>query len=108
VKPQFLFSSKDAVVARQYTDNQSIFRLTAQHWATTYAGANYCNPEYDSLLKRLEDMGVQGSILRNFISAEKFLESFLSLHNPKFHPKIAEFIYLQVMDTILGLIRSMK
>ena len=31
---------QDAVVARQFQENQSVFRLTAQHWATAYAGAS--------------------------------------------------------------------
>lgn len=32
---------QDAVVARQYQDNFHIFKATAQHWATVYAGSNY-------------------------------------------------------------------
>lgn len=29
---------QDAVVARQYKDNQEMFRLTATHWTAVYAG----------------------------------------------------------------------
>ena len=29
---------QDAVVARQYKEQQSIFRKTAKHWANAYAG----------------------------------------------------------------------
>jgi ubiquitin-conjugating enzyme (huntingtin interacting protein 2) len=66
----FLFSTKqDAVVARQYSDNQKVFRLTAQHWASAYAGASYSNPEYNSLLKRLEDMGVHKEAARVALSS---------------------------------------
>lgn len=60
---------QDAVVARQYSDNQKVFRLTAQHWASAYAGANNSNPEYDSMLKRLEDMGVHRESARVALSS---------------------------------------
>ena len=49
---------QDAVVARQYSDNHNAFMSTAQHWATAYAGASYSNPDYESKLKSLKDMGV--------------------------------------------------
>ena len=32
---------QDAVVARQYKDNPSIFRSTAQYWTGVYAGGNF-------------------------------------------------------------------
>ena len=32
---------QDAVVARQYQDNNPVFRQTAQHWAAAYAGSGY-------------------------------------------------------------------
>ena len=32
---------QDAVVARQYQDNNPVFRQTAQHWAAAYAGSSY-------------------------------------------------------------------
>ena len=32
---------QDAVVARQYQDNNPVFRRTAQHWAAVYAGSSY-------------------------------------------------------------------
>lgn len=60
---------QDAVVARQYSDNQAVFRSTAQHWATVYAGAKYSNPEFDSLIKRLEDMGVDRGAARVALSS---------------------------------------
>ena len=32
---------QDAVVARQYQENFTIFKETAQHWAATFAGSGY-------------------------------------------------------------------
>lgn len=32
---------QDAVVARQYKDNQEMFRLTATHWTAVYAGGMF-------------------------------------------------------------------
>lgn len=56
-------------MARQYSENLKVFKLTAQHWATAYAGASYVNTEYDSLLKRLEDMGVHREAARVALSS---------------------------------------
>lgn len=60
---------QDAVVARQYQDNQRVFHLTAQHWAASYAEANYSNPEFDSLLNQLKDMGVEENAARVALSS---------------------------------------
>jgi len=60
---------QDAVVARQYSDNYSAFKLTAQHWATAYAGASYSNPDYESKLKSLKDMGVDEGAARVALSS---------------------------------------
>lgn len=32
---------QDAVVAKQYKENQEMFRLTAKHWTAKYAGGEY-------------------------------------------------------------------
>lgn len=60
---------QDAVVARQYTDNHNAFKLTAQHWATAYAGASYSNPDYESKLTSLKDMGVDEGAARVALSS---------------------------------------
>ena len=60
---------QDAVVARQYSDNHNAFKLTAQHWATAYAGASYSNPDYESKLKSLKDMGVEEGSARVALSS---------------------------------------
>ena len=60
---------QDAVVARQFQDNQPVFRLTAQHWATVYAGADHKNSDFDSLLTRLKDMGVDEDSARVALSS---------------------------------------
>jgi len=49
---------QDAVVARQFKENPEMFRLTAKHWTTVYAGGPNGNPEFDSKIHRLIDMGV--------------------------------------------------
>ena len=59
---------QDAVVARQYSDSFNIFKLTAQHWATAYAGANYSNPDYEAKLSSLKDMGVDEGAARVALS----------------------------------------
>jgi len=60
---------QDAVVARQYSDNYNAFKLTAQHWATAYAGASYTNPDYEIKLKALKDMGVDEGAARVALSS---------------------------------------
>merc|ERR1711935_813967 len=60
---------QDAVVAKQYSDNYNAFKLTAQHWATAYAGASYSNPDYESKLKSLKDMGVDEGAARVALSS---------------------------------------
>eukprot|EP00092_Neocalanus_flemingeri_P034958 GFUD01038038.1.p1 GENE.GFUD01038038.1~~GFUD01038038.1.p1 ORF type:complete len:200 (-),score=44.83 GFUD01038038.1:1116-1715(-) len=60
---------QDAVVARQYQDNFSIFKATAQHWATCYAGSNYKNPEFDTMLRQLKDMGIEEGAARVALSS---------------------------------------
>ena len=52
-----------------YSDNYNAFKLTAQHWATAYAGASYSNPDYESKLKSLKDMGVDESAARVALSS---------------------------------------
>jgi len=49
---------QDAVVARQYKDQPSIFRSTAQYWTGVYAGGPTQNSDYDQKVRRLVDMGV--------------------------------------------------
>ncbi|XP_054274738.1 ubiquitin-conjugating enzyme E2-22 kDa-like [Macrosteles quadrilineatus] len=49
---------QDAVVARQYKENPEMFRLTARHWTAVYAGGPNGNPEFDSKIHRLTDMGI--------------------------------------------------
>jgi ubiquitin-conjugating enzyme (huntingtin interacting protein 2) len=60
---------QDAVVARQYSDNQAMFKRTAQHWASVYAGAKHQQPELDSMLRKLKDMGVDENKARVALSS---------------------------------------
>jgi len=60
---------QDAVVARQYQENFAIFKATAQHWAAVYAGSNYKNPEFDTMLRQLKDMGIEEGAARVALSS---------------------------------------
>jgi ubiquitin-conjugating enzyme (huntingtin interacting protein 2) len=60
---------QDAVVARQYQDNFPIFRKTAQHWASCYAGSQHMNPEFDTMLRHLKDMGIEEGSARVALSS---------------------------------------
>lgn len=60
---------QDAVVARQYTDCNEVFRQTARHWSTVFAGAAYVIPEFDALLSKLKDMGVEENAARVALSS---------------------------------------
>merc|ERR1712083_266468 len=60
---------QDAVVARQYQENNQIFRETAQHWAAAYAGSDYKNPEFDTMLRQLKEMGIEEGAARVALSS---------------------------------------
>lgn len=60
---------QDAVVARQYQDNNPVFRQTAQHWAAAYAGSSYKNLDFDKMLRQLQDMGVEEGPARVALSS---------------------------------------
>ncbi|KAL1130879.1 hypothetical protein AAG570_012120, partial [Ranatra chinensis] len=50
---------QDAVVAKQYKENQELFRHTARYWTTAYAGGPSTNAEFSMKVQRLIDMGVE-------------------------------------------------
>jgi ubiquitin-conjugating enzyme (huntingtin interacting protein 2) len=51
---------QDAVVANQYKNNHFIFVRTARHWTNIYAGSTTAaEPEFDSKVKQLSDMGFE-------------------------------------------------
>jgi len=60
---------QDAVVARQYQENNQIFKATAQHWAAAYAGSDYKNPEFDTMLRQLKEMGIEEGAARVALSS---------------------------------------
>jgi len=60
---------QDAVVARQYQESFATFKATAQHWASVYAGSNHKHPEFDSMLRQLQDMGVEEGAARVALSS---------------------------------------
>merc|ERR1712083_1076918 len=60
---------QDAVVARQYQENNQIFKATAQHWAAAYAGSDYKNPEFDTMLRQFKEMGIEEGAARVALSS---------------------------------------
>ncbi|XP_044754085.1 ubiquitin-conjugating enzyme E2-22 kDa [Coccinella septempunctata] len=50
---------QDAVVAKQYKENNEMFQMTARHWTNVYAGGPNANKECDEKIRRLVDMGVE-------------------------------------------------
>lgn len=48
---------QDAVVANQYKNNHKIFMKTARHWTHVYANSSITEPECDTKVKQLSDMG---------------------------------------------------
>jgi len=61
---------QDAVVANQYKNNSLIFKRTARHWTNVYAGsAMAVEPDYDSKVKQLVDMGFESHKSRVALSS---------------------------------------
>jgi ubiquitin-conjugating enzyme (huntingtin interacting protein 2) len=61
---------QDAVVANQYKNNSIIFKRTARHWTNVYAGsAMAVEPDYDSKVKQLVDMGFEAHKSRVALSS---------------------------------------
>jgi len=60
---------QDAVVARQCKEKPQVFQLTAQHWAHAYAGGPTNNPDYETKIRRLKDLGVTEMNARASLSA---------------------------------------
>jgi len=60
---------QDAVVARQYQDDFPTYKATAQHWAHVYAGSEHRQPEYEAMLRQLQDMGVEEGAARVALSS---------------------------------------
>merc|ERR1712116_77192 len=50
---------QDAVVARQYQESFPVYKATAEHWSHVYAGSDHRHPEYEAMLRQLQDMGVE-------------------------------------------------
>ena len=46
---------QDGVVAMQYKEHNDLFKKTAQHWATVYAGAKYDHPEFKEKIKKMKE-----------------------------------------------------
>jgi len=60
---------QDAVVAKQFKENYEMFKLTAKHWTSVYAGAPTRLPDCDAKIKRLVDMGVDEHSARVALSS---------------------------------------
>ncbi|XP_019870177.1 ubiquitin-conjugating enzyme E2-22 kDa [Aethina tumida] len=60
---------QDAVVARQYKENNEMFQTTARHWTNIYAGGPHVNRDCDDKIRRLVDMGVEEHQARAALSS---------------------------------------
>ena len=60
---------QDVVVARQYQENFPVFKATAQHWSHVYAGSDHRHPEYEGLLRQLQDKGIDEGPARVALSS---------------------------------------
>ena len=66
---------QDAVVAGQYKNHHKVFLKTARHWTNIYAGSsNAVEPEFDSKVKQLVDMGFE-SVSSQFFLALSLCDS---------------------------------
>ena len=66
---------QDAVVAKQYKENQSGFVTTARHWTATYAGGRPTGGSEDECakkLKQLTDMGFDTNKSRTALSTHSW------------------------------------
>lgn len=59
---------QDAVVARQYKDDQPAYDTTARYWANVYAGAPGSYPECEQKIRKLKDMGIREEDARTALS----------------------------------------
>ncbi|XP_026475415.1 ubiquitin-conjugating enzyme E2-22 kDa-like [Ctenocephalides felis] len=50
---------QDAVVAKQYKENNEMFTLTAKHWTNIYAGGPHVFSDCNTKIQRLIDMGIE-------------------------------------------------
>merc|ERR1712212_924542 len=60
---------QDAVVARQYQESFAVYKATAQHWSHVYAGSEHRHPEYEGMLRQLQDMGIDEGPARVALSS---------------------------------------
>uniref|UniRef100_A0A069DX27 E2 ubiquitin-conjugating enzyme n=1 Tax=Panstrongylus megistus TaxID=65343 RepID=A0A069DX27_9HEMI len=49
---------QDAVVAKQFKENQEVFRLTARYWTSAYAKGPKADSQCARKVQRLKDMGI--------------------------------------------------
>ena len=91
---------QDAVVANQYKNNSIVFKRTARHWTNIYAGSQMAaEPEYDSKVKQLVDMGFEAHKARVALSShlwnvEQAIESLYNLVSLKKIKKYFFYTYL--------------
>jgi len=60
---------QDAVVAKQFKENQDMFRQTARHWTFIYAGGPHNNSDFELKIRRLTDMGIEDHQARVALSS---------------------------------------
>jgi len=63
---------QDAVVAKQYKEKPEIFRLTATYWTNFFAGSPTKVREYEELVLKIVDMGIQETTALAALSASNW------------------------------------
>jgi len=63
---------QDAVVAKQFKEKPEIFKKTATYWSNYYAGAPNKVPEYEELVLKIVDMGIQETTALSALSASNW------------------------------------
>ncbi|KAI0224308.1 Ubiquitin-conjugating enzyme E2-22 kDa [Lamellibrachia satsuma] len=64
---------QDAVVASQYKESKDEFKDTARHWTYAYAGGPNSNPEFDSKVEQLKNMGFDEHKARVALSTKNWV-----------------------------------
>jgi len=63
---------QDAVVAKQYKEMPDIFKRTAKHWANIYAGGPKREPDLESKVEQLKNMGFDEHKARVALSTQNW------------------------------------
>ena len=60
---------QDAVVAKQFKEDNNMFTLTARYWTNVYAGGPHVNDEFNGKVSKLTTIGIDENKAREALSA---------------------------------------